>query len=77
MSMIWIWVSFSRYLTVAAMFRGQMSMKEVDEQMLQIQVGHFWEVHEKREEIVLQIDLQTKQSHQSNSRMFNKIYSTT
>jgi len=26
-----------RYLTVAAMFRGQMSMKEVDEQMLQIQ----------------------------------------
>lgn len=26
-----------RYLTVAAMFRGKMSMKEVDEQMLNIQ----------------------------------------
>jgi hypothetical protein len=26
-----------RYLTVAAMFRGPMSMKEVDEQMLNIQ----------------------------------------
>lgn len=26
-----------RYLTVAAIFRGQMSMKEVDEQMLSIQ----------------------------------------
>jgi len=29
-----------RYLTVAAMFRGQMSMKEVDEQMLQVQNKH-------------------------------------
>ena len=29
-----------RYLTVAAVFRGRMSMKEVDEQMLNIQVGH-------------------------------------
>ena len=27
-----------RYLTVAAIFRGRMSMKEVDEQMLSIQV---------------------------------------
>jgi tubulin beta len=26
-----------RYLTVAAMFRGRMSMKEVDEQMLNVQ----------------------------------------
>ena len=26
-----------RYLTVAAMFRGKMSMKEVDEQMLNVQ----------------------------------------
>ena len=26
-----------RYLTVAAIFRGRMSMKEVDDQMLQIQ----------------------------------------
>ena len=26
-----------RYLTVAAMFRGQMSMKEVDEQMQHVQ----------------------------------------
>ena len=67
-------------------------MKEVDKQMLQIQVGRFWEVHVKREEIVLQIVKReeivlqivlmkqivlTKQSHQSNSRIFNKIYSTT
>ena len=29
-----------RYLTVAAVFRGRMSMKEVDEQMLNIQVCH-------------------------------------
>ncbi len=28
-----------RYLTVASVFRGRMSMKEVDEQMLNIQVG--------------------------------------
>ena len=28
---------FSSYLTVAAMFRGRMSMKEVDEQMLNVQ----------------------------------------
>lgn len=28
---------FVRYLTVAAVFRGRMSMKEVDEQMLNIQ----------------------------------------
>jgi len=27
----------SRYLTVAAMFRGRMAMKEVDEQMLNVQ----------------------------------------
>jgi hypothetical protein len=27
-----------RYLTVASIFRGRMSMKEVDEQMLNIQV---------------------------------------
>ena len=26
-----------RYLTVAAVFRGRMSMKEVDEQMLNVQ----------------------------------------
>ena len=29
--------SYCRYLTVAAVFRGRMSMKEVDEQMLGIQ----------------------------------------
>ena len=29
-----------RYLTVAVVFRGRMSMKEVDEQMLNIQVGY-------------------------------------
>ena len=29
--------ALSRYLTVAAMFRGRMSMKEVDEQMLNVQ----------------------------------------
>lgn len=29
--------SHGRYLTVAAMFRGRMSMKEVDEQMLKMQ----------------------------------------
>ena len=28
-----------RYLTVACVFRGRMSMKEVDEQMLNIQVN--------------------------------------
>ena len=27
-----------RYLTVAAMFRGRMSMKEVDEQILEVQI---------------------------------------
>ena len=30
-------IALSRYLTVAAMFRGRMSMKEVDEQMLNVQ----------------------------------------
>lgn len=46
-----------RYLTVAAMFRGKMSMKEVDEQMLNVQnknrfallyldrLGKFGELH--------------------------------
>ena len=35
---IWhIRFSIDRYLTVAAMFRGRMSMKEVDEQMLNVQ----------------------------------------
>ena len=35
-----LWLSLKRvfsYLTVAAMFRGRMSMKEVDEQMLNVQ----------------------------------------
>ncbi|PIC15732.1 hypothetical protein B9Z55_022594 [Caenorhabditis nigoni] len=31
-----------RYLTVAAMFRGRMSMKEVDEQMLNLQNKNFY-----------------------------------
>ncbi len=31
------WIFSNRYLTVAAVFRGRMSMKEVDEQMLNIQ----------------------------------------
>ncbi len=33
-----------RYLTVACVFRGRMSMKEVDEQLLNIQVR--WKVYE-------------------------------
>ena len=53
-----------RYLTVAAVFRGRMSMKEVDEQMLNIQVGfmvicvHIALIHNNDETMIFPTEIQ-------------------